>query len=155
MGIIDDPVVNCHWCINLCEPHESHALAKEFYDCLIAEDTARQEAWILRESLAVARNDVLLTNFAGHFPIGTHWYSDLETMWAEGENNPMFKAICEAINYPIRKHPEPPWRQVAERALAKRHGEQAEIKRILRQIRQEQSRSAQPQTVAQRFKGEG
>lgn len=35
--------LDCHWCANLDEPHEAHALAKSHFDLVIDLDRERQE----------------------------------------------------------------------------------------------------------------
>ena len=35
--------LDCHWCAKLQEPHEAHALAKSYFDLVIALDREKQE----------------------------------------------------------------------------------------------------------------
>ena len=35
--------LDCHWCANLDEPHEAHALAKGHFDLIIDLDRERQD----------------------------------------------------------------------------------------------------------------
>ncbi|KKN02545.1 hypothetical protein LCGC14_1116540 [marine sediment metagenome] len=107
---------------------------KAYRDCLEAESDLMHASERRQQEWAVLRRDVQIQVFHGHWPGKIYWASDLERMWEEGKDNPVFLAICEAIGYPEHMQPEPPWRKVVRRVLGRRNRETAEIKRLLRDL---------------------
>ncbi len=105
-----------------------------YLDCREAESELMYASDRRQKEWAVLRRDVQVQVFHGYFAGESYWASDLERMWEDGKDNPVWQEICKAIDYPEHMQPEPPWRKVVRRVLGKRDYETGQFRRILLEL---------------------